>query len=515
MEYNYVYLRSFYSEIYFKMKQHYNLQKSNKILFMNTFAFTICFAVWMLNAVLVTFLVDNQVYHWSSVEVGWLIGIPVLTGAVMRLPAGVLTDKFGGRPVFTLLLLICSVPMFLLSYVDSFMGYALCSLGFGLTGASFAVGIAFSSVWYPKEVQGTALGVFGAGNAGAAITTLVGPKLLFFLTDGKVNLEGWRAFPKIYAVVLVLTAIVFYILTENKKTSAANKTLKGQLQPLKNIRVWRFGLYYFLVFGCFVAFAGGLVPYYTNVYSLDLVTAGVLASCFSLPSGLIRAAGGWMSDKWGARKVMYWVLGSTVIVSIMLVIPKMDIYADGKGVVAIQNGIVTEVTKTYVKVGEMKYQIALKNAALKNADAKTHILPMKETWQESVVQVGDSIAKKQIIIKGKTHIYFQANLWVFAILSIIIGSIWGIGKAAVYKHIPDYFPTEVGVVGGMVGVLGGLGGFVCPIVFGYLLQSTGLWSSSWLLMFFLGVVCLVWMHSVVQNMMNKEAPQSANKFESS
>lgn len=497
------------------MEQAFNLKKSNKVLFMNTFAFTICFAVWMLNAVLVTFLVDNQIFDWTSIEIGWLIGIPVLTGAVMRLPAGILTDKFGGKPVFTVLLILCAIPMFLLSFVDSFFGYALCSLGFGLAGTSFAVGIAFSSVWYPKKMQGTALGVFGAGNAGAAITTLVGPKLLFHLTDGKTNLDGWRTFPQIYAGVLVLTALLFFFLTENKKSTAAKKTLKGQLQPLKNIRVWRFGLYYFLVFGCFVAFAGWLVPYYTNVYHLDLVTAGILASCFSLPSGLIRAAGGWMSDKWGARKVMYWVLGSTVVVSIMLVIPKMDIYADGKGVVSKQAGVVTEVTDSYVKVGDRTYAIAEKTNKLDKVDAEIHILPIKETWQEATVKVGDEVKKKELIIKGSTHIYFQANLWVFAILSIIIGSIWGIGKAAVYKHIPDYFPNEVGVVGGMVGVLGGLGGFICPILFGYLLKGTGLWSSSWLLMFFLGTICLVWMHNVIQNMMNKEAPKSADKFENS
>lgn len=497
------------------MEEVLNLKKSNKVLFMNTFAFTICFAVWMVNAVLVTFLVDNQVYDWSSVQIGWLIGIPVLTGAVFRLPAGLLTDKFGGKPVFTVLLLLCALPMFALSYADSFTGYALCSLGFGLSGTSFAVGIAYSSVWFPKSKQGTALGIFGAGNVGAAITTLVGPKLLLYLTDDKINLDGWRLMPQIYAGVLVITAIIFFMFTENKKTTAAKKTLRGQLQPLKNIRVWRFGLYYFLVFGCFVAFAGWLVPYYKNVYQLDLVTAGILAACFSLPSGLIRIAGGWMSDKVGARKVMYWVLSATVIISVLLVIPKMDIYADGKGVAAKNSGTVTEVTENFVVVEGVKYEIQAKGSELSHVDNEIHILPIKESWQVPVVKVGDVVRKKELIIKGSTHIYFQANLWIFAILSVIMGAVWGIGMAAVYKHIPDYFPNEVGVVGGMVGVLGGLGGFICPIVFGYLLQGTGLWSSSWLLMFFLGVVCLIWMHNVIQNMMNKEAPESANKFENS
>lgn len=491
----------------------FDSKKANRMLFLSTFAFTICFAAWLLNGVLVTYLVDNHVFEWSGVQVGWLMGIPVLTGAIFRLPAGLLTDKFGGKPVFTALLVLCAIPMFALSFVDSYMGFVLCSLGFGLSGASFAIGIGFTSIWFPKEKQGTALGIFGAGNAGAAITTLVGPKLLGYLTNGGANIESWRVFPVIYGLVLLVTAVLFFFFTENKKVSSSNKTLSKQLAPLKSIRVWRFGAYYFLVFGCFVAFAGWLVPYYTNVYGMSLVTAGILASCFSLPSGLVRALGGWMSDKWGARRVMYWVLGSSVALSAALIIPKMDIYTAGKGVSASANGVVTEVTKTYVKVGEKIYPINQKVGAVANPDEKNLFLPFKEIWQEANVAVGESVSKKQVIIKGKTHIYFQANVWVFAVFAILLGVIWGIGKAAVYKHIPDYFPNEVGVVGGMVGVLGGLGGFFCPIIFGYLLEGTGLWSSCWLFVCFGSVLCIVWMHKVIQKMARERVPDFAVMFE--
>ncbi|MFC4398555.1 MFS transporter [Mariniflexile soesokkakense] len=486
---------------------------ANKILFMNTLSFTFCFAAWLINGILVTFLADNQVFSWTSVEIGWLIGIPVLTGAIFRLPVGILTDKLGGKPVFVALLLMCAVPMYLLSYANGFWSYALCSLGFGIIGASFAVGIAFTSIWFPKEKQGIALGIFGAGNAGAAITTLVGPKLLYYLTDGKTNLDGWRDMPRIYAAFLVLMAIVFYFATKNKKPASSTKNLAGMLQPLKSIRVWRFGLYYFLVFGCFVAFAGWLVPYYTNVYTLDLATAGFLASCFSLPSGVIRAFGGWLSDKFGARKVMYWVLGSSVFFSAALIIPKMDIYASGKGIMAKSPGVVTGVTSSYIEVEGVKYPFNAKTDELATVDDGFHVFPVKETWQQAIVKKGDIVKKQQLIAEGKTHIFFQANLWIFSIIAIIIGSIWGIGKAAVYKHIPDYFPEEVGVVGGMVGVLGGLGGFFCPIIFGYLLAGTGLWSSCWILMLFLSAVCLIWMHRVVQKMADKATPQLVNKFE--
>jgi len=223
---------------------------SYRILTLNTVAFTVCFAAWMLNGVLVTFLVENGLFEWDAAQMGTLIGIPVLTGSLMRLPVGMLTDKFGGRPVYTLLMLFSAIPMFYLSRVDSYTGYMIASLGFGMTGTSFAVGIAFSSVWFHREHQGTALGIFGAGNAGAGLTVLGAPVLLRSLTDGGQNLEGWRTLPVYYAVMLVLMAVVFFIGTTNKKPEhAAERTILQMLRPLKNIRVWRFGLYYFLVFG--------------------------------------------------------------------------------------------------------------------------------------------------------------------------------------------------------------------------------------------------------------------------
>lgn len=481
--------------------------KAHRILAINTLAFTVCFGVWMLNGVLVTFLASNGVFDWGPVEIGWLMGIPVLTGSIFRLPAGILTDRFGGRPVMGILLVLCAVPLVLLSYVDSFLGFALCSFGFGLTGAAFAVGIAYTSVWYPQHWQGRALGIFGAGNAGAALTTLFAPTILNNLTDDGANLDGWRQLPLMYAGVMVIMAVVFFLLTENKKPKSSNKSLGALLQPLKDVRVWRFGLYYFLVFGCFVAFSQWLVPYFVSVYYLPLVTAGILAALFSFPSGVIRALGGWLSDIWGGRTVMYWVLGSSLLISFLLIVPKMEISSPGKGVIAKMGGEITMVSDSLIQVDGVNYPLTQKSHKLDNIDEGTVIFPRKDAWQVPIVEVGDVVGKKQLLAKGITRIFFQANVWVFAILAIIVGSIWGVGKAAVYKHIPDYFPDQVGVVGGMVGVLGGLGGFFCPIIFGYLLEGTGLWTSAWMFVFVLSAVCLIWMHQVIQKMMYKDHPE--------
>lgn len=486
---------------------------SHKTLALNTLAFTVCFAAWMLNGVLVTFLSANQIFQWGPVEVGWLMGIPVLTGSIFRLPAGLLTDKYGGKPVFCALLLVCAVPMFLLSYANTFLSFALCSFGFGLVGVSFSIGIAFTSVWYPRKNQGTALGIFGAGNAGAALTTLLAPTLLNRFTNDGTNLDGWRKLPMVYAAMLVAMGLAFFVLATNKKPASSGRTLRRMLEPLRSVRVWRFGLYYFLVFGCFVAFSQWLVPYFVNVYYLPLVTAGVLAAVFSFPSGVIRAAGGWMSDRWGARRVMFWVLASSCLISFAVTIPKMEVLSPGRGIMATRSGTVTAVSTVSITAGGQTYPLMPKPPTFADLDSTLLVFPTKEVWQEPAVVVGQSVQRRELLAKGVTRIFFQANVWIFAALVMALGSIWGVGKAAVYRYIPDYFPEEVGVVGGMVGVLGGLGGFVCPIVFGYLLEGTGLWTSCWMFMFALSVACLVWMQRTVRLLDATTTPRTSQLLE--
>ena len=442
-----------------------NLSSAHKILALNTLAFTVCFACWTLNGVLVTYLVDNNIFNWSVVETGWLLGIPILTGSIMRLPLGILTDKYGGKPVFSTLLLLCSVPLFLLYFADSYWIYFLLSALFGMIGTGFAVGIAFTSAWYPKEWQGRALGIFGMGNAGAALTTFFAPTLLNYLSAEDPE-NGWRMLPILYGITLVIIGCIFLLFVKNKKVTALNKSTKQLLEPLSNMRVWRFGLYYFLVFGLFVAFSQWLMPYYVSVYKTSLVLGGLLASAFSLPSGVIRAFGGYLSDKFGARKVMYWVLYSSLILSGLLMLPKMEILTPGKGITAKKTGIVKSFGNEKIILDNAEFDISAKP----EIPQQTSVLPESFSWQEILVKQNERVQKKQLLAQGVTLIKFEAHIWVFSILVILIGIMWGIGKAAVYKHIPEYFPNEVGVVGGMVGLIGGLGGFIGPIVFGYLLD---------------------------------------------
>jgi NNP family nitrate/nitrite transporter-like MFS transporter len=484
-------------------------------LVVSTLAFTMCFACWVFNGVLVAHLVSTNVIRFSTTEVSWLLATPILTGAISRVPLGMLTDRFGGRIVFFCLMLVTAVPLYLVSHADAFIEFLLASLGFGLAGGGFAVGIAYVASWFEKENQGTALGIFGAGNAGAAITTLVAPTALLWLTDTGGDPEGWRALPRIYAGILVATAVLFVVLgRERAMAPPRHQSFRERIAPLFSLRVWRFGLYYFFVFGSFVSIAQWLVPYSISVYQISLVQAGLLATVFSLPSGVIRAVGGWLSDRFGARTVMYWVFMSCAITCAILSIPKMDVFSPGPGVLARQAGTVTQVTATSITVDGLVHgiraPIADTPAVLDTGDA---VLPRVTKWHEPLVKVGDKVVKRQLLANGTANIYYPANLWIFVFLVFVFGVVTGIGKAGVFKFIPDYFPNNVGAVGGMVGLIGAMGGFVLPPVFGLLLDITGVWSSTWTILAVIAIVCLIWMQRVVRGILVAEAPDLARLVE--
>ena len=453
---------------------------------------------------------------------GWLIGIPVVTGSLFRLPLGVATDQWGGRLVYGVLLLVSAVPTYLVSYCDSYLQFCLASLGFGFTGTSFAIGVAYTSIWFPKHRQGTALGIFGAGNAGAALTSLGAPALLNWLTNQGEHLDRWRQLPKMYAALLLVTGVLFLATTTTRIVQgAARKSLAERLAPLKVLRVWRFGLYYFFAFGGFVGLAQWLVPYYVSAYGVTVAAAGALAACTSLPTGVFRAVGGWLSDTWGARTILYFVFSLSLVCCVLLTVPRMDIYAPGSGILARFAGVVDRVTADDIvvyseKQGAVSYPFQPKDGELlTESDRNSGMLiwPRSLAWQEPVVKVGDQVVKRQLLARGTTHIFFQANMWIFTALSLLLGILMGVGMAAVYKHIPDYFPHDVGVVGGIVGVIGGLGGFVCPVIFGYLLRASGLWTTCWMFLSVLVAVCLLWMHMVVRKMMRSEVPHLMRQVE--
>ncbi len=478
------------------------------MLLLSVLAFTACFAAWMINGVLVTYLTNNGIFNWTPVQTGWLLGMPVLVGSVLRLPVGLLTDKFGGKWVMIAILLLSALPLYLLSYANSYGGFLGLSLAFGVAGSIFAAGVAYVVLWYPKAKQGTALGFFAAGKAGAALTTLFAPRLLVWLTDGNAAPENWRALPQWYAGLLVLVAIALLVFAKNKVPSAT-KSFGQLIRPLKAVRVWRFGLYYFFVFGSFVALSQWLIPYYVNVYALSIVGAGMMTTAFNLPAGLLSILGGVLSDKYGARIVLYWVFGVCLAGLLFLLPPRVELQTPGRGIMASRPGIVQSISDSEIVVADEtdpQDRVAYALMTAQDMDIRFGIhhneegfLPMPSTavWQQPQVRAGDRVAKGDLLAKGTTHIYFQANRWIFSALVFLIGAMMGIGGAAVFKHISTYYPGDVGTVGGIVGVLGGLGGFFGPILFGYLLDATGVWSTCWAFLFLVAMIALIWMRITI------------------
>jgi NNP family nitrate/nitrite transporter-like MFS transporter len=407
-----------------------------RALTLSTLAFTVCFAIWTVFSILGVQI--KQDLGLNDTEFGLLVATPILTGALSRLILGIWTDQYGGRIVMSLTMLLSAISTYLLSSVETYEMFLVAALGVGLAGGTFAVGITYVSAWYEKEKLGTALGIFGVGNVGAAITNFGAPFIMLTL--------GWHGLTKTYGIIMFVSAILFYLFAKDDPNLVARRRRKEkpqsilqQMKPLKKLQVWRFSLYYFFVFGGFVALALWLPHYYVGVYGLNIKTAGMLAAAYALPGSIFRAMGGWFSDKFGARSVMYWTFIACVGCCFFMSYPSTHYIVEG--------------------------------------------------------------------IDGPINFSIKISLSLFVFLSIILGFFMSLGKAAIYKHIPIYYPNNVGSVGGIVGLIGGLGGFVLPICFGIMNDLIGIFTSCFMLLFAITAIALVWMHvSIV--LMEKDIAKS-------
>jgi NNP family nitrate/nitrite transporter-like MFS transporter len=378
------------------------------VLFVSTFAFTVCFAVWMMFGVIGIPL--RQELGLNNTEFGLLTSTPVLFGAIMRLPLGVWTDRFGGRAVFTTLLLVASVPVFLVSYAHAFWAFLL-------IGAARIVGHPLRSApdvarFFPKERRGFAMGFFGAGSIGAAVNMFVAPPLL--------TAWGWQAVPRVYAAALLVTAIIFWMFSAPDPGAGvkAQVTLAQRLAVLKDWRVWKLCQYYSLTFGGFAALSLWMTQYYAQEYGFDVTRAALLAAAFALPAGALRAVGGWLSDRFGAQKITWWVLWVAWIALFLLSYPQ------------------TELT--------------------------VRTIDGARTFNIAVVPVA------------------------FTVLLLVLGIALAFGMSSTFKYVGDDFPESMGVVTGIVGLAGGLAGFLLPVLWGAMLDLLRVRSSCFMLLY--GVV---------------------------
>jgi NNP family nitrate/nitrite transporter-like MFS transporter len=412
------------------------------VLWLSTLAFTLLFNVWLMLGVLGIPIRQNL--GFSDTQLEWLIASAILAGAVLRLNFGIWADVYGGRKVMSLLLLGAAIPTYLFSQATTYGQMLVFAILFGLAGNSFSVGVAWNSAWFPPRLKGRALGVFGAGNVGAA-----GTKLLMVFVPGVLTAVplagylggaipgGWRFIPALYAGLLVLMAVaIICFCPKLDHKPGRGRSFREMLAPLRHTRVWRFGLYYVVVFGAYVALSAWLPKFYTDTYHVPLSTAALLTATFIIPASLLRPVGGYLADRFGPRGVTYAVFITMALVLIILAIPSGTFVAD------MQSG--------------------------------TGGVPLTFTY--------------------------RLALWHFAFMMFVLGSAMGIGKASVYKYIPDYFPKDVGAVGGIVGMLGALGGFFLPPAFGAIGRWSGVPQLAFVVLLGLTLWSLAWLHLAVRRM---------------
>ena len=392
--------------------------KAISTLAVSTLAFTICFAIWMMFGVIG--IPIRKTLGLNATEFGLLAATPVLTGSLIRVPLGLWTDRYGGRIVFFVLMLCCVVPIWLIGYATQYWHFLVLGLFVGMAGGSFSVGTPYVARWFRKDQQGFAMGVFGAGNSGAALNKFVAPVIVVAI--------GWQFVPQIYAAAMLVTAILFWFFSHSDPSHLvpAKVSLREQLATLKDPNVWKYCQYYSIVFGGYVALSLWMVQYYVGEYGMDIRVAALLAACFSLPGGVLRAAGGWLADKHGAHNVTWWVLWVSWICLFILSYPQTDFTVLG--------------------------------------------------------------------INGPKTFHIGLNVWVFTALMFIMGIAWAFGKASVFKYIADEYPRNIGAISGVVGLAGGMGGFILPIMFGALQDFTGIRSSAFMLMYAIVWVSLIWMY---------------------
>ena len=365
-----------------------------------TLSFGVCFAAWgLVSAFAVRF---RERFHLSGTETALLVAVPVLLGALARLPMGILADRFGGRLVFTLLMGASAVPVALVPEMKTFSTLLVAAFCLGLAGASFSTGVVYVSRWSPPERQGSVLGIYGMGTIGQSAAVFLGPVAAAQM--------GWDNVFRAAAGLLAATAVGFALLARDAPARAAPKGFGEMFGILARQRLsWALAAFYFLTFGGFVAFAIYLPTLLRDDFGLAPADAGLRAAGFVVLATLMRPVGGALSDRIGGARVLRAVFLGVVPFALLLAWPSMVPFTVG----------------------------ALGCAAL-----------------------------------------------------------LGVGNGAVFALVPRYFPAATGTVTGLVGAMGGLGGFFPPLLLGAFRDSLGvIWPGFVLLA--LASLLLAWVNARV------------------
>src|SRR5262245_24933193 len=298
-------------------------QGQAKNLALATLAFAISFWAWNMIAPLAVRYTDDL--GLTSTQKSLLVATPVLVGSLGRIVSGALTDRFGGRLMFTVLLLLTTPFVLLVGFAGNQDSYGLMLLfGFflGIGGTTFAVGIPFVNAWYEADRRGFATGVFGAGMGGTALSA--------FFTPRFVKWFGYSATHLIIAAALVVVAfIVWSMMKDSPAWSPNTDPVVPKLAAAAKLPVtWQMSFLYAVAFGGFVAFSTYLPTYLKDIYDFDLTAAGTRTAGFAIAAVVARPIGGVLSDRVGPRAVgATSMLGTAVMAIVVSFQPPLEVPA--------------------------------------------------------------------------------------------------------------------------------------------------------------------------------------------
>jgi len=310
-------------------------------LALGTGAFALCFAVFGTMSAMMPIL--SKQMHLTPVQKSIAVALPVLLGSLGRIPLGMLTDRFGGRIIFSVVMVLSIIPAFLMGTVADYRQLLIYGFFIGIALASFSVGVGFVSGWYSAERQGFALGVYGAGNIGQSLAAFGSP---FIAAAAGLRWGFWT-----FGVLLTIWLLIFAVMARNAPRRGATKSFHDTIQPLRDGRSWILSLYYFLTFGGFVAMGVYLPIFLTEMFKLTPQDAGMRTAGFVVLATVMRPVGGTLADKIGGRIILKWVFPFTGLMAIFLACPMMITFTIGAlgmaAAIGLGNGAVFKLVPEY------------------------------------------------------------------------------------------------------------------------------------------------------------------------